>query len=530
MPRVPRYDEPQVSLRPAPTVRQESSDYLGPVRQLGQAADAVGQAGDVVFRNAIQQRERTTATELFSREAAGADKARMFETEALAAEGVNAWGLQEKGKQFWEQVERELSDGLTSPQAQRLWKQSAQRMRESSLDRLSMHEARQRRASLKDSTNASIVGLTNAAAGDPTPENIAAQRDQIVKRRQILADLNGETAEERAVNDGEVVSNLHAQVLDGMIERNPTEAGRYLKANKKEIDQRKLPALERSVRAGTLKTVAQEAADAVELGGMNEIEALAHARKKYEGDEEAAVVAEIKTRFGEKSALREADQKTAADEAFGIIGRGGRLSDVPARTLARMDGKVLMELRREASGEKAVTDWGRYAELREMARGDPAAFKKLDLRKEFGHLAPTQREALLDLQSKDGAGMKRVRSLDGQINAVLAPLDLEPAEKAVIEDQIRAEVDATGAEAKDWGKVIDRMLVNGEVKLPGDYFSSDKQYFEVPADQREQFKVNEVEIPDADRDMIVRWFKEKRSRVPSESEIQKKYKQAVGLD
>lgn len=543
MPRVPRYDESQVDLRPLPTVRQDARVTSG-LRQAAEFTDALGQAGETLQRAATVAQERTDADLLFRSEAGIDEASRAFETEALLTQGANAWGVHDKGKQFWDDSGRKFGEEFTTPRQQRLWAQSLARMRSTSLDRLASHEARQRRVSLEQSTNASIVGLTNAAAVDPTPENIAAQRTEILKRRQVLADLNGEDIEVRKVKDFETVSNLHAQVLDGMIERNPAEAGRYLKANKGEIDPRKLPDIERTVRQGTLKAIAQEMADTLELAGVGESDGLAEIRKKYEGDEESAAVAEWKARKAEVRAAVETDQKAAADEAYGIVNQTKRLSAVPASVRARMDQKVLRALEQDlandrGTGDKVKTDWNRYADLRQMAVDDSAGFRALDLRAEFGRLAPAEREKLLDLQTKTDSSDKiaEVRSVDSQIGATIRPLGLKAADAAVAEDAIRAEIDVEqrrkggklGQDERQ--KIIDRMLVNGEVIAGRGFFSifqndPNRRYFQLRPEERERF---EVEVPDEDRDTIVRWFKENKGRVPTDYEVEQKYRQALGI-
>lgn len=531
MPRVPQLEGPQVDFRPLPNVRLDADNYTGGARQAAALGDAVAGLGDAAFKAGIQMQEREDADKLFSTEAALSESQRTFETDALASEGQNAWGLQDKGRKFWDEQAQQLGKDLTNDRQRKLFAQSLVRAREGSLDRLARHESGQRRASLEKSTDASVVGLIDNAVANPTDmAAVGAARDGIQRKGQVMADLNGWDEAQLGAWRAEKLSILHGTVVERLADANPEVAKKYLEATKGEIRGTRLAAIEKTLQQSTLSTVAQGAADEVFAQGLGESAALKWAREKYSGAEEREVVQEIAGRFSEQRRVLTEREKTAGDQVQRMLNEGTPWSQVPASLRAQMDPKAAAGLR---AGDNVKTDWNRYAELRQMATGDPAAFKALDLRAEFSALAPAQRESLLDLQAKKPDGLGEVRSVDSQIRASLAAIDLKSDARTIAADRIEAEIDVEQTQRgrkltqDERQKIIDRMLVNGEVDGSGYVWDDTKRVYELKPGDRPAF---EAEIPDDEREVIVRWYKERKGYAPSEYEIQKTYKKEIGLD
>lgn len=414
--RVPTIEGPSVEQRPLATPMQRSSAtptllQNNQPEQMGRALTELGAQ--------IQQREDADALMRAETDIKG----RYVEWEAAAKQrqGQQAWGITKDAGDWWDREAPKVGDNLT-PSQRSAFDRGVQRLKVLSQGTFAQHEAVQRRESLTQSAQASIVGSINmAAANAGNPEVVAASKGDLLKRSQMLAQLNGWSPEMAEAKQAEYLTNFHKQILQNMVDRDPAAAEAYFKTNRGEISGSEHGEIEKTFKLGASMRRAQAFGDEVMTSGMDEAAALAEARKRYEGEDEKAAVLEVKTRFAERSGAREHAQRDAADEAWSIYGRTGNLSSIPASVLSRLDGKDLAAMRndqqsrldreanradREANrAERAAnrlpqTDWERYYALRREGLEDPQKFKQRDLRREFPYLGKAEREGLIDLQTK----------------------------------------------------------------------------------------------------------------------------------
>lgn len=523
MPRVPTYDNLTVADRPLPGVRQDSiaspSLLSGQAENQERLARTANYLGEVFTDLALKGQDTQNADMLFRAEASLRSDYLDFETSARERRGQSAWGVTNEAKEWWDEKARKTMDGLENDAQRKLFMKTAASLRQQSLTTMSRHEADQRQVSLTESAQASITSAISLAAAnanawepaappaeDGTPalgvvNPVTAARGDALKRVQVLAQINGWAPEVRAAKETEYLTSLHTQVIQNLADSNPKKARDYFDLHRAEINGASHDGISKVLKTGGIKVSAQSFADEVMAGGINEADALAAARKKFEGDEEAAVTTEIKTRFAERTAGRERMQRDAADEAYSIYAKTGRVSAIPAALWEKMDGKVQLALKKDAQtaaeGKLPKTDWDKYYELRQQAISDPAAFARRDLRAEFPHLGKSERESLIDLQTKKPAELREVQTLDTQINATLVPLGLSRADTAQATDAIRRAIDTEQRmagkqlppEARQ--KIIDRMLIEGEV-IRGRWYLSDpnRRLYQVTPAERAQFKAN----------------------------------------
>jgi hypothetical protein len=546
MPRVPTYDNLTVADRPLSGARQESIASPG---LLGGGNDALIQTGRALqgvgneaAKIAGQMQDTQNADMLFRAETTLKNEYLGFENTVRERRGQSAWGATDEARQWWDKKARETMDGLENDAQRKLFMRSASRLREQSLTSISHHEADQRRASLTESAQASIVGSINLAAsqvGTPTEmEAISGARTEVVKRLQVLQQLQGWDAETYKAKEAEQLTKLHLQVIQNKVDKDPKGARDYFALNRAEINGTALDGVEKLLKTGGLKVTAQTFADEVDRTGLTEADAIKAAREKFEGEEEAAVVTEIKTRFSERTQARERMQRDAADEAFGIYARTGSLNAIPSTLLAKMDGKTLLALRKDArdaaEGKAPKTDWDRYYLLRNEALTNPEQFARRDLRAEFPHLGKAERESLIDLQTKKPADLKEVATLENQLgNAhnLMGWGGSNNAEKrgmfdTAVQQAVLAEEKATGKKLGYEGrqKIIDRLLIEGDTNgwLP----MGNKRLFEVQGTEAEG-RFAPV-VPDAERSKITAALK-RAGKPVSETEIVRLFKQKHGL-
>lgn len=560
MAQVPRYDNAQVMPEVVQSRQSSSASpelFNGGNRYLGQAGQGLTKLGLVV--DAIQEKE--DADKVLQAETAMRERYLEFENEARNRKGQQAWGLAEDTKKWWDTAGQEVAQELSNDRQKALFKRTIGKLRISSLSGMSRYETEQRNISLEESAKASIVSSINLAAAnanDPTAVNEA--KKDVLKRVELMAQLNGWTPERVAVEQAQHTTNLHKQVIQQMAVNNPKGAAAYYEANKGEIDGAQRAEMEATLQAGKLSVLSQETADQLMASNMTEQDGLDYIRKNFEGDDEKAITAEWKTRQAERTAARERQQRSLADEAWGIYARTGSLNKIPPAILAGLDGKDLMALRKEheeriarlTKKEEAYpkTDWDKYYELRREAITNPEAFKGRDLRREFPFLGKAEREGLIDLQSKADKPdeLKDVATLDQQLSNAKDLLKLGGVanqEKRgkfdqVVMDAVRAEEKRTGKKLSydERQKIIDKYAMEGTV--PGALWGTNKaRAYEVTGtDKANEFtpgnpaafyeNMRPEDIPKTEYDAIRAKLKE-RNKVVTPQEVLRIYKVSKGV-
>jgi hypothetical protein len=532
MPTVPKYQQ-QTELRGLPSVQQQSiasPELLGAgARQTQEAGNALLRAGAGLSNIAADMQQREDADMVFQAEAAFRESLIGFEQEALTRTGNKAWGITKDVDKWFQDSGAKFAEGLTNDRQRALFNQQVGKMRLQGLESFSKFESQQRVKSLEQSTNATLETLINSAAttaqmmnseefstagttqtgpdGQPVPGPLSALQSMKQDGLRRLEFYAADTGEDSSVTDLKkqlYTSKFHKQVIQARIDADPSSAKAYYEANKEEIAGAERLNLEELVRTGEMKVKAQSFADTALNDGLTEVDAIRQARESFQGQDEEFVVAEIKTRFGELSQAREGDQRQAADEAYDVFSRTGRLSSIPASVLNRMDGKTRLALRKEAQsmaeGRAIKTDDNVYYSLHQEAINNPAAFAKRDLRQVFDKLSPSDRQEMIKLQGKvqQPDELKDLRTYDQQLTLRYRDLgwdNKDTKQKAQFEraanDAIVAEQVAKGKKLTfdEREKVLDRLLIQGG----GTWYSASRRLFEVQGTEEEAAFVRGLE-------------------------------------
>ena len=229
MPSVPRYDAPQVELRALPDTRQSSvaspSLFNAGADQQVALGRGMMQAGEQINAIATRMQERENADLLFRAETTLKDEYLKHEASIRERKGQNAWGATAETEQWFAEQEKKHADTLGNDVQRNLFRQQVTRLRQSAMGTISSYESGERRRSIEESAQASIVGSINMAAaraaeglpspavpasadgsapvsvpGAPAADNpIAGIKTDILKRVQVLAQLNGWAPERRAL-------------------------------------------------------------------------------------------------------------------------------------------------------------------------------------------------------------------------------------------------------------------------------------------------------------------------------------------
>lgn len=480
MPRLP--DASSLGARPIPVSRRAIvSDRSG--QALG---DSLIKVGDAIE----QVEEKREAAELFRTEAALKEDYLAFESEARKRRGANAAGLTKDAREWWAKASERHGAALKSPRQRKIFEQSLTAMRLSSLGALQGYEAKETDVALEEAGKASVkASIDTAAVSGGSPIAVLAARSEILGTIDAMGSRRGLPPEAVAQAKRDALSEMHARVIEGLIEDDPVAAREYFAKHQDELTDATLRGrAEKTVKVGALRVRSQEVADDIEARGLSLSAALAEVRSRYSGEEEDAIVERVKARFQDREAARNLAERQTADAAWNAFARGG-LEAVPASTLARLDGRTLQTMRNiELSGgtSKVKTDFGTLYELLQTARQDPAAFAAIDLRRYTDKLAPGDLEQLATRQAavNDPAANYDAVSLDKQMEITSDQLGLKKGEdKAKLQSTISAAINARQAELKrkltqqERQQVIDGVILEGEV--PGMIFDSNRRAYEV---------------------------------------------------
>ena len=311
---------------------------------------------------------------------------------------------------------------------------------------------------------------------------------------------------------------IHSRVVESQIDaQNLDQARDYLQRYGNEMTPDSFGKAKKALEIGTSDAKEQSLAETFwNQSGSNIAGALKIAREKLSGKEEDAVVQRLKIFETERTGIIQAAQLEAKDKAWRTYAETGSVSSVPASVLASMDGADLASLQRTAKadlearskGAEVKTDPNVYYQLTQEAMNNPD-FKdptKVDLRKYFDKLSPTDRNHFINLQRTIGTKNEAPEAVttQQQITAVTKQLGLkdekagmfsQEANKALFAAQLQKGGKLNQAERQ---KVLDGLVLEGEV-LSGSWYlpDSNMRRFEARAKGQEaQFK---PEYTDAQR-------------------------------
>lgn len=397
-------------------------------------------------------------------------------------------------------------------------------------------------------------------------------KQDIIKRVDIIAKINRWGP---SVRDAEVekhLTNLHKQIIQNLAGNSPSKAKEYFEANKEEIAGTEYEGITGFLKTTGLRETAQTFADEVMGSKMSEAEALAAARAKFSGDEETAVINEIKVRYNELDVAKKEAMTRALDPVNKVLGDAmvaGRSIDVrkhkamlnalaatdpkayaeAARRIDAWNDEVRAEAKAAAGGAggagmtpKQRAQMERWLQLRDMATQNPKAFLAHDLMGDIGVLGESEIKDLQrikeDLRKPDG--QYKESTLVRQITTSLDGAEIkDKAERAAAERAIREELRALESAGKPVDeaarqKVIDRLLIKGDVN--GRWPGGGRRAYEVrgTADAA-KFKPDKpvratelADVPKADQDLI-REAARKKGVVPTSQEIVRRYNQLHGF-
>lgn len=485
--KIPTYGTPQIESAPLPGVRQRSSAspalFGAAAEEQVRAGQRLLDAGTALNEAAIRLQERENADQLFAAETALKDEYLTFEEGLRQRKGQSAWGVTTDTEKWFADQEKKHNGILQNDVQRALFKQSITKLRQSAVNTVSRYEIGERHRSLEESANASIVGSINLAAANAASDLTTAAASgfklDIIKRVQVLADLNGWTPERKVAEESQHLTNLHLQVIQSMTNRDAARARQYFEANKAEINGTVHGRIGRTLMLGETKQAAFEFAERPDIQQLSEQDALLAARDffKDEPEKREAAVNEIKTRFIEREQLRERAQRDAADAAWKVFMHHGKLSAIPSHVIASLDGRDWESLKRFAdnklSGKSVKTDFATWYDLNQRIH----AGEKVNLLRYADSISASDLKEFADMMTNP-AKIKEAATLSQQLATTHNLLKFGEGDKEKKGTFDRAVTDAVSVEQKQKGRalsyeerqaIIDRLVIEGDVNgwLPG---------------------------------------------------------------
>jgi len=231
------------------------------------------------------------------------------------------------------------------------------------------------------------VELQNAAENWSQPGAIKFSIERTKRLIEQQSEREGWAKDMTKAATKAAVSNIHLAVIENAIANEEAEyASEYFSKHKKTIDSTQHDDVTKLIRQSTLRSLSQSVADDIMAEDISEADALAKVRKQYKGDEEAAIVSAIKTRYVESRAKKEESQRNATDQAWEIYnnavdsGSSDPYNQIPVNILESMDQKSRAVLKGRQNGKTAKNGSGDYYALRLMMKDNPEQFRRLDLR------------------------------------------------------------------------------------------------------------------------------------------------------
>lgn len=315
-------------------------------------------------------------------------------------------------------------------------------------------------------------------------------------------------------------TKIHLAVINNALEVDPMAAEAYYQTNKANIDGTARAAIEKSLEAGVLRKQSQAETDRIYGMGLDEKDAMKEARAIKDPRLRDEVVARTQRRFAEDDRIRRANEREAKDSGWQHILTGGSTDDLPASTLAILDGTTISAMRtfekKRASDGRGFADATKpeaYNRLHALFMDDKVAFAEYDISQEINNLDEGDYQYWLAQQrAVDKAGEKEAaknvsytlgdRVAKEYMNAAeigytssASPGDAKKSQRVF--SLIRRTVDEFHADGKkptldDIERRLDELFLTGD--LGGGMWSRDRPLFEVlGTDDEGKFVLTETE-------------------------------------
>lgn len=509
MPTVPILSGPQVQAQELRPAFQQAPDVGGGMRALGAGLDSVSRAADHI---AVQSATAESLQIQNNVRAAWLQKDSELRAKYV---GANTDGYAAEVQKWWS-TDAPAQFNNASPMAKEMAGNSLGSFGLQAQASAAHYVAQQRGIALdqgfdaaaKTTTQAALQTMTPTTAGSVGYANAAALAQQVAQ----YGAAKGWTTEQVQAETLARQSQLHGAAVAGLMNQSPEAARAYFDQHRGQIDARMAPRLEEALKGADELSAAQHFADDATGRGLTLDQALKEAGDKLDGTAEQQAKVELRRRYADTANAAAETMQRSYGRAQLEVEQTGRvtpstfsmLDDTHKAAILERQQAQARQRRAEANATAPKTDWGLYADLRQQAIENPAAFGRQDLKRYVDRIAGPQMEQLLDLKQNQAnaqqrAGAKSLReatTLGQQMTATMNALAIKkPEQKGQFMSFVQSAVDdATQAKGKPLNfderqQIIDRAVLQGpdpDRWLP----FGEKRMFQLTPGQRSQFKPN----------------------------------------
>lgn len=545
MPRVPIVTGPGVRDAAVGPAYQSTPDVTSGLRALtGGIEVATG-----VLDKAIERENHTVA---FQTEANLKTEFAKYDAELRkASQGVNAKGYAEKVNAWWAEQGKKAGGNLTNAQRELVGRSLAAAQTQAFAGALNYQNGELERAE-GDAFNASQLAEIQRAAASGDPAVAMTSSSMLRDRNAQRGAAKGWSPEQIADANMKATTALHANMLQGMQQKDPTAALAYFNANKGEIDGTRHAEIERALTVASAADDGDKAARKVwsELGPksynepvlLDKMEERARALYSNDPTRRKAAIDAIKERAAAHNAAQAENNAAAVNQVMAVYNSTKSLaamkknpawSAMPAAKQAEVENHIVAlqtaVLNRAAAAEGRA-DAAEAREQRGLARRGMGAYLVYSDPSVLAGMSDAQVQALLPTLGNDLTNhlIEKKRSTKTPAGEAEAKIDkqdfdhfadtmgLKPfAEKTDDEKaqlgalQYRVEQMIYGAQ-KEKGKPLTREEKNNlmrqelsrTVKVSGWFTNDEKSIIQLTKDD-----VQNVVVPPADKAQLVEAMK-----------------------
>lgn len=484
---------------------------------------------------------------------------------------------------YRKQVEAAKAEVLGSARNQRsrdLFALKAEERVSVKMEGMTRHLMAERRTVADDLSKARINEALDDASANYNNSTVILQSMSVMRGEiESMAARNGWTPEVAASKLQESRSAIHKAVIKSALDRAPGYAQSYYARNKADIDGRDRPELEKALETASIRGAAQAAEDRIMAMGVSEEQALAEARRitdpklrdeavqrvtarygerervatrdaagasqretdrivSIDGVTEAQALAEaskiqdprvrdlveqrLRARFNDRARIDQREERDIRDRSWQVVVRGGRVDDIPAADLARMDGTTISAMR--AFEERRSKDGRGYAKavdpatdnrLHRLYMDDKVAFAGYDMTQHYGQLteervsywqalqrsvdARGEREAQKQTSYALGDRLARQYLDAAKIRYGEGTPKTQAAQSQRVFELVRGVADDFAREGKrptaaDFDKALKELFLDGTIVGSGTFYDTRAKFLEVArTPQAAQFQLRDVE-------------------------------------
>lgn len=535
MPRVPRYNGPQIQETGLPNARVSTNapiEAFGGGSGLDQSINAaqrtMGVAQEIILEEKKKADDLATA-DAFAR--AVQEKHRLtYDTKEglMTRKGRDSFGAPEEYRERYKKSLDDIENSLGNDDQKLIFKKIRLQQETDFHGSIEKHVFSESKAFDNEVTEnglkvAKDEAILNYQEKGRVEQSIKLQEALI----QTHADRNGLPAEWVKVKTEEARSKTHESVINRMLSNGQDmQASKYFKENKENITGADQASLEKILEEGSLRGESQRRTDSIMTKFGTMTEALEDAKKINDPKLRDAVVARVKDEFSlKKVADAQAREQMFNDAANVIEKNGGNRDEIEPVVWAGLSlqerNAIDARARQLREGIPPATNWDKYYELKTAASSDVTRDKFLreNLMVYRPNMADAEFKELVNLQTALRKGDENVEAtLDGYrtssqiVNDTLASAGIDPSPKPGKKDSERVALfrravdEQVGMWKRQTGKkdiptdevqrIVDNLMVKG-VTQSGWFWDTKKHVFELKGD--ESIAIDAKDIPRVER-------------------------------